>query len=149
MISVASEESSTEPDCSELETPSGEGLTLLSDQDLRAATADIDEHKSAIKDWHCLQDTEMDEARFFHTGDHIDLNTCLLASPVDELAGVLRLSDRTRRHGVDIGAMDGCDARESFERFDPTIDGIGFETLHVTGTGTESDHLLLAFDDLE
>ena len=143
------EEPAGEADGAELQRARGQHLALLTDEQLRAAAADVAQQQARVEHRHRLEHAEVDEARFLHAGDDRDEHAGFVGGPVDEHVAVLRLAHRRGGHRGDGRAVHLGHLAEAIEGGDGTIDGVGAELPHVARARPEADHLLLAIEDLE
>ena len=119
-------------------------------RDLDAAAADVDDHRPPGADVHAVDRRLMDEPRFFGPGDDAWTDAGLALDARQELAAVARFARRAGGGGENlVDAVRFGEPLELRERLQRRVHRFGRQCLAVETAGPESDHHLLAIDDLE
>ena len=102
-----------EPEHADLETAAGAHPFGGTDGDLRAAAANVHDDGRALAEMATVGGSQVDEARFFSTGDDLYAKADGSSNGRHEIAAVLGLAHGTRGPGDDfVDAVRGGDARE-------------------------------------
>ena len=147
---VALHEALAEPDDAQ-----PEALRLLdpgrgAEGDLRAAAADVDDHRRPGPDVDAVHRRPVDERGLFDPRDDAGLNPGLLGDRRQEVAPVGRLPDRAGGHGHDVVHLARIgQALEPGERLQRGRHGALAERAAFEAPGPEAHHVLLAADHLE
>ncbi len=129
---LAAEEPLGEPDGAQLEAQRLEHLRALADDELGAATADVDEQVAAVEAGDGPQHPDVDQAGLLGAGHHLDLDAGLGPRPAQELVPVVRLAHGAGGHGVQRRSCALGDLAEPLQGGHAALDGFGFKPLHVT-----------------
>ena len=145
---TAREEAIGQADRPELQRSGEQHVGVLTDDQLGAATADVDHQDPFVEQRDEVQHAEVDEAPP-RRPTRCRRRCRPRPRPSQELVPVERLAQCARRDGVDRGAKAIGDATKPPEGLDPALDRRRCQIPHHAGTRSETYDLLLPVEHVE
>ena len=139
-----------EPDHAELEALCGTERRAGAMRDLDAAPADIHDHRRRRRNIDTVDRSEMDEACFFGTRNHLRLDTCFALDGCKEFSAVFGFAHRAGgrcEYFFDLVRLG--QSRKSGKRLQRRSHRFGSQRLAVESPRAEADHFFFPVDDFK
>ncbi len=139
-----------QPDDAELEALGDTKRRARAVGDFDAAAADVHDHRRRACNIDAVDGSQMNQARFFGSGDDLRLDAGFALDRGQKFAAVFRFPDGAGRRGEDFfHLMRFGQPAEARKRLQGRRHGLCGQRLAVEPARAEADHLLLAIDDFE